>query len=125
MNSFGFNGFSGFGIGFSIFPLLFSLFFLVFIGIFVFILAKGISQWNKNNHSPRLIVNAKVVGKRNHVSRHHGTNDMHHTSSSYYVTFEVESGDRMELHVAGHEYGLLIVGDRGRLKFQGTRYLSF
>lgn len=52
---------------------------------------------------------------------------MHHTtySTSYFVTFQVESGDRMELHVAGHEYGMLIEGDRGKLTFQGTRYLGF
>lgn len=31
-----------------------------------------------------------------------------HTFTTYYVTFEVESGDRMELHVSGQEYGLLV-----------------
>jgi hypothetical protein len=49
---------------------------------------------------------------------------MHH-STHYYVTFEVESGDRMELSLSGHEYGLLAEGDTGHLSFQGTRYLSF
>jgi hypothetical protein len=47
------------------------------------------------------------------------------TSSSYYVTFEVASGDRMELLVPTNEYGYLIEGDRGELTFQGTRYLGF
>ena len=47
------------------------------------------------------------------------------TSTSYYVTFQVESGDRMELSVRGKEYGLLAEGDYGRLTFQGTRYLGF
>jgi len=37
----------------------------------------------------------------------------------------VESGDRMELKVSRSEYGLLIVGDRGKVSFQGTRYLGF
>ena len=46
-------------------------------------------------------------------------------STSYYVTFQVESGDRIELGVSGMEYGMLIEGDTGRLSFQGTRYLSF
>lgn len=49
----------------------------------------------------------------------------HSTSTSYYVTFEVESGDRMELHVSGSEYGMLAEGDYGQLTFQGTRYLDF
>ena len=47
------------------------------------------------------------------------------TSTSYYATFQVESGDRMELSMTGTEYGLLAEGDRGKLTFQGTRYLGF
>ena len=31
----------------------------------------------------------------------------------------------MELQLQGHEYGLLIEGDKGKLTFQGTRYLGF
>jgi hypothetical protein len=52
---------------------------------------------------------------------------MHHTSSSttYFTTFEVESGDRMELRVPEKEYGMLVEGDTGRLTFQGTRYKGF
>jgi len=92
-------------------------------------LVKGITEWNKNNHSPRLTVPATVVTKRTDVTRRRrsGTNGHHHhhTSTSYYVTFEVESGDRMELHMTGSEYGLLVEGDRGNLSFQGTRYLGF
>ena len=42
-----------------------------------------------------------------------------------YVTFQVESGDRMELAVSGREYGMLAEGDIGKLTFQGTRYLAF
>ena len=44
---------------------------------------------------------------------------------SYHVTFQVESGDRMELKVIRSEYDMLLVGDRGRVSFQGTRYLGF
>lgn len=46
-------------------------------------------------------------------------------STWYYVTFQVESGDRMEFSVTGSEYGMLAEGDCGKLSFQGTRYLSF
>ena len=120
----------GFGMRFEIFELLFFLVFFLIIGVFIATAIKGISQWNKNNHSPRLTVPATVVAKRTNVSHHHhnhGSNGMHHTthSTSYYVTFQVESGDRMELHVAGHEFGLLVEGDQGKLTFQGTRYLGF
>ena len=91
-------------------------------------------QWNKNNQSPRLTVPASVTAKRTNVSRHQhanagdvtGTHGFHSASTtSYYVTFQVESGDRMELSVTGREYGMLSEGDAGRLSFQGTRYLGF
>lgn len=130
---FGFNdfGFSGFGTGFTIFQIMFTLVFVIVIGMFIVIAVKGISQWSKNNHSPRLTVPATIVAKRTNVSHHHhhnhGGTGMHHTThfTTYYVTFQVESGDRMELHVTGHEFGMLIEGDRGNLTFQGTRYLGF
>ena len=118
-------GFGVFGLFGVIFPL---MFFLVF-GMILFTFIKGIGEWNKNNNSPRLTVDATVVAKRNQVSHHHHNHDgagMHTThSTTYYVTFEVESGDRMELHVSGPEFGLLVEGDFGRLTFQGTRYISF
>ena len=119
-------GIPAFYTGFGLMGIVSSLIFLVVIGMFIFIAAKGISQWNKNNHSPRLTVPATVVAKRTNVSRHHH-NNMHHTthSTTYYVTFQVQSGDRMELHVTGQEYGLLVEGDQGSLTFQGTRYLGF
>ena len=41
------------------------------------------------------------------------------------LSFEVESGDRMEFELRGSEYGLLAEGDLGKLTFQGTRYLGF
>jgi hypothetical protein len=119
-------GIPAFYTGFGLMGIVSSLIFLVVIGMFIFIAAKGISQWNKNNHSPRLTVPATVVAKRTNVSRHHHHNNMHHTthSTTYYVTFQVQSGDRMELHVTGQEYGLLVEGDQGSLSFQGTRYLG-
>ena len=119
-----------FGMGFNLFGIMFSLTFLLVFGMFIAIAVRGIMQWNKNNHSPRLTVDATVVSKRTNVSHshhHHGAgHGVHHSSStSYYVTFQVDSGDRMELHMAGHEFGLLVEGDRGKLTFQGTRYLGF
>ena len=52
--------------------------------------------------------------------------NIHTTSSTqYFVTFQVESGDRIEFRISGTEYGLLADNDSGTLSFQGTRYLSF
>ena len=119
----------GFGFNFDLFSIMFSLVWVLFLAVFLVTIGRMILQWNKNNHSPRLTVDATVVAKRADVSRHHhnGVNDHHHYhhSTSYYVTFQVESGDRMELHMAGHEYSLLIEGDKGKLTFQGTRFLNF
>lgn len=117
------------GFGFGMFGIMFSLVFIFVFGMIIMTFVKGISEWNKNNNSPRLTVPATVVAKRTNVSHHHhgGVNEHHHhhTSTTYYVTFEVQSGDRMELHMSGHEYGLLVEGDYGMLSFQGTRYLGF
>ena len=78
----------------------------------------------KNENSPRLTVPAKIVDMRTQTHHHH-SNGHHHHSHTYHVTFEVESGDRMELKVSRNEYGMLVVGDSGRVSFQGTRYLGF
>ena len=107
---------------FSIFPIIFGIIFLLSFGLVIFVIFRSIRQENKNNHSPRLRVEAKVVSKRAHSPR--GTEDpMGHTT--YYVTFEVESGDRMELKLSAQEYAMLVEGDFGDLTFQGTRYLSY
>ena len=109
----------------AIFSFIFPILFLLFIGMFFFALISNLRTWNKNNHSPRLTVPATVVAKRTEVSRHHTDNTMAHTFTTYYVTFQVESGDRMELTVSGSDYGMLVQGDIGKLSFQGTRYLGF
>mgnify|MGYP003294402591 CR=1 FL=1 len=108
------------------FEIMFTLVFIMVFGVFAVTIVSGIREWNKNNHSPRLTVPVTVVAKRTNVSRHHH-GEHHHTSTSttYYVTFQVDSGDRMELHMSGPEFGLLIEGDRGKLTFQGTRFLEF
>ncbi len=120
----------GFFFSSGLFEVFFILVFVLILGMFVLTIVRGIGQWSKNNQSPRLAVEARVVSRRTSVHHHHtgaaGDYGCHTSSStSYYVTFEVESGDRMEFHLSGSEYGMLAEGDRGRLSFQGTRYLGF
>ena len=107
---------------FMLFEFMFPIIFVMVFGMIIFQFATGIGTWHKNNQSPRLSVNATIVAKRESITHH-----SHHSTSStsYYVTFQVESGDRMELPVTGSEYGMLAEGDIGKLTFQGTRYLSF
>ncbi|HHV99132.1 MAG TPA: DUF2500 domain-containing protein [Clostridiaceae bacterium] len=127
----GFSPFDWFGgMLFNIVPVIIILGFVFVFGIIIVRSIQGISQWKRNNESPVLTVEAKVVTKRADVYSHHhstGTDNMHHMSSSttYYVTFEVPSGDRLEFRVRGSEYGMLAENDIGKLTFQGTRYLGF
>ena len=125
----GFGGYPGFGMTFSIMQIMVPVMFVLVFGIIIVTMVRGICEWNKNNHSPKLSVPAKVVSRRTAVSRHHHHqgNGMHHThtATSYYATFQVESGDRMEFEISDMEYGMLAEGDRGMLTFQGTRYLNF
>jgi len=127
-------GFGMYDMGFGIFSVGFGVMFTMFVLVFIFVFIKGIGEWNKNNHSPRLTVDATVAAKRTSVTHHHhghagDIGGVHgcdtSTSTSYYVTFQVESGDRMEFHMSGSEYGMLVEGDYGKLSFQGTRYLGF
>ena len=124
----GFGGDPGFGVTFSIMQVMVPLMFVLVFGFMIVTLVRGIGEWNKNNHSPKLTVPATIVEKRSDVHRYPvstGKVQTMHTSTYYYATFQVESGDRMELAVSGAEYGMLAEGDRGMLTFQGTRYLNF
>jgi Protein of unknown function (DUF2500). len=114
--------FGGFGA-------LFSIMFFLAIGLVLFTIIRGITQWNRNNQSPRLTVGALVAAKREDVSHHMqdtGNGVMQtYMDTSYYATFQFESGDRLEFLIPGAEYGRLAEGDSGYLTFQGTRYLGF
>lgn len=110
--------------GFTIFTLALLFIFLIFmiiIGIILVRVIRAIVKWNHNNQQPRLTSQAKVVTKRT-VVRGGGES---RTYQDYYVTFELYSGERVELEVKGTEYGQLVEGDRGELHFQGTRYFGF
>ena len=103
---------------FSIFPIIFILMFGLVFGMIVSTFVKSARQSHQNNNSPRLTSEATVVTKRTHVRGDHA-----HTT--YYATFQFESGDRLELMIPYDQFGYLVEGDRGRLTFQGTRFLEF
>ena len=107
-----------FGVMEVIFPILFLAVFGLVIGVMVSGLVKGARTNRQNNNSPRLTSEATVVTKRTRVWGDHS-----HTN--YYATFQFESGDRLELEVPDHQFGYLVEGDRGKLTFQGTRFLGF
>lgn len=99
---------------------LFSLVFWLILIVIVVQLVRGVIQWGRNNASPRLTVEATVVSRRERT-----WHNQHNYGSTYYATFQVESGDRMELKIPERDIGMLAEGDRGKLTFQGTRFLGF
>ena len=123
--------FDGYGnIMFTIVPIIIVIVFVFVFGTIIVRSVQGAKQWKRNNVSPVLTVDATIVTKRTDLhqySHNAGTDNMHHmsTSTTYYVTFEVASGDRMEFKVRDIEYGKLVDKDLGKLTFQGTRYLGF
>ena len=95
-------------------------------GILISRIVKGAKQSREDDRSPVLTVEAEVVAKRMEVYRRHSSHHSYHSAGTrYYVTFQVESGDRMEFQVQDTEYGLLVAGDKGKLTFQGSRYQGF
>jgi hypothetical protein len=98
----------------------------VFLAILVQII-RAIAEWARNNGMPVEMAPARVVAKRAdtlgpgmHQHHPHGR-----VSTSYYATFELKSGDRIEFGLYSKDYGLLVEGDEGELTYQGTRYHRF
>lgn len=108
-----------------LFPIFFSVVFLMIFGVVIANIISGIKRMKRDKASPRLTVEARVVAKRMDVRTHRNGDNINHRSTIYYATFQVESGDRIELSLDGSDYGLLVEGDSGRLSFQGSRFLSF
>ena len=72
-----------------LFSLLVPLVFLLALGTILFTLVGNLRTWNKNNHSPRLTVQAAVVAKRTQVSRHRNANAGDATGAHGYTTSSV------------------------------------
>ncbi len=100
------------------FPIMFCVVFALVIFIIGGTIVQNLKQNQKNNASPRVTSEATVVTKRTQVRGDHA-----HTT--YFATFQFESGDRLELMIPHHQFGYLVEGDRGKLTFQGTRFLDF
>lgn len=101
-----------------LFPILFIAVFGLAFGTIASTLIKNGRQNRKNNASPRLTSEATVVSKRTHVWGDH-------SRTTYFATFQFESGDRLELEIPRDRFGYLVEGDHGKLHFQGTRFLDF
>ena len=107
-------------------PLFFKIFggliLVLVVGVFVFILIRGLSTWTSNNNSEQITKRCRIVDKRTEVWGGSGDSG---ASTNYFITFEFEDNTRKELHVKGKDFGLFVVGDKGDLTYQGTRFLEF
>lgn len=124
-------GYDLFQVADILFLLAFSCIFLLALGIIIVVLVKNVSAWHSNNRCPVLSVEATVVSKYSKMTRRNRLSGPDHTmtapvdTASYFASFQVESGDRMELRISGREFGQLAEGDKGKPTFRGTRYRYF
>lgn len=81
-----------------------------------------IANFVMNASKPVIEQPATVVTKRQGTSGGAGNTSV---STFYYVTFEREDGTRVEFSVSGGDYGLLVEGDSGTLRTQGSWYKGF
>lgn len=110
----------GFDAMFTLVPIFIGIVFVIVIGSIVLKAIRGVSEWSYNNTQPEITQDAKVVSKRMEVS---GSRE--HSSTNYYATFEMPSGERCEFRMSGSDYGLLAEGDTGQICYQGSRYVGF
>lgn len=108
-----------------LFPKLFVVVFALVIGTILVFALRALMTWSNNNRQPVVAAHATVVAKRSQLRGGSGRAGEVSSMTSYFVTFQFESGDRLELPVPVSEFGYMVEGDRGTLSFQGTRYHAF
>ncbi|WP_430510527.1 DUF2500 domain-containing protein [Gottfriedia solisilvae] len=104
-----------------VFPI---LFIFVFASIFLTLL-KVLKQWNYNNKQPKITVPATLITKSTKVIQHKRNQYIMQSPTSYSLTFEVESGESIELSVDGLTYGKFIENETGILTYQGNKLIHF
>lgn len=107
---------------FSAMPLIVMVIFVIVIGGFIFAIGSSVKQYASNKAQTVETVPARVITKRPHTWGGSGDSSAH---TSYYITFELENGERMEMPVSGQFYGMNAEGDSGMLTHQGTHMISF
>ncbi|MFB5676096.1 DUF2500 domain-containing protein [Paenibacillus terreus] len=103
----------------------FPVFFVMILGIIILSAGKEVLGWKRNRTEPVLTVSSRIASRRMYIQQRQLDDASPATKTLYYITFEVESGDRLEFKVNGEQYGMCSEGDSGRLTFQGTRYIGF
>ena len=105
--------------------------FLVIVLILGGAIWQGVLKWRvsrANDAAPVQQAGAKVLGVRtNTIADPPDMNPKVKTNPviTRFVTFELESGEKLELPVTPEQQASFKEGDRGQLKYQGTRFLGF
>lgn len=101
--------------------------FSIIIGLSLIVILR---QWIKNRRSPRIVSVAIILNKhieKQYIHRKRNASPGMHTRRMqiYYVLFKLESGEKIELRVNKIQYSELRKGYKGKLTFQGTKYIGF
>src|SRR5699024_11439909 len=105
MDPFPFGSFSSFM--FLIVPIIIAVVFVIVIGTFIVRAIQGAKQWRENKQSPVFSVAAVVITKRSDVHHQSGaSNGIRNNSSSTtsFISFEVEIGDQIEFKGGCKDY---------------------
>lgn len=111
---------------FTIIPLIVGAGFLLVFGAIAWAMISAISQWMSDNAAPVETFEARIIAKRDKITRGTSTpNTSGATFHSYFATFEYSNGQRKEFGIKESDFGVLMEGDNGTLTFQGSRFNSF
>ena len=107
-----------------------TIFIILFATIIGFSIIFIVVHWIKDKRSPRIVVYSTISNKRtqkdNVYRQRNAAPGMHtHKIITYYVTFDSETGEQIELRVSKLKYSKLRKGYKGKLTFQGTKYIGF
>ena len=95
------------------------------LGAIAYAAALWLMGWFRNSRSPKITVPALVAAKRTRIihlgSRGKGASN----KTVFYVYFELQNSDSLELLVSNGQFERLTEGDRGQLTFQGTWFIDF
>lgn len=101
--------------------------FCIIIGLSLIIV---IRQWWKNRRSPLIVTQATVIDKRieEHYIRSKRSAGIGYRTRKvliYYITFNLEGGENIELRTNESSFLEFQKGDYGKLTFKGSKYLGF
>lgn len=97
-----------------------------FIFLFLLMFINTLFKNYKNKKKAVVFKKAIVVSKRTQtLQRKMGSTMAYRNVTRYYVSFQFENGDREEFSVSGNDFGMIAENDRGKLEYQGTKFISF